>query len=58
MGQVLEKVLLAGVKLYAQVVASGFATLILTVPVLTHPAPIGREAEDAELLARDKCSTK
>jgi hypothetical protein len=35
MGQVLEKVLLAGV-LYAQVPASGFATLILTVPVLTH----------------------
>jgi hypothetical protein len=36
MGQVLEKVLLAGVKLYAQVARSGFATLIETVPVLTY----------------------
>jgi hypothetical protein len=33
---VLEKVLFAGVKTYEQVAASGFATVTLTVPVLTQ----------------------
>ncbi len=32
----LEKVLLAGVKLYARLLESALATDILTVPVLTH----------------------
>ncbi len=32
----LEKVLLAGVKLYARLVVLGAATEIFTVPVLTH----------------------